>query len=289
MKKLLTIFSIALLAFSCEEFSDGIYSGPDQVAFAQTTASGLYLEEVATGDNDLDSLEVQLIGAQRSTETTVSFELDATANQAVEGVHFDFVTTGGTVTIPANSSSGYIYFNVLSDNFSITDNINLVVNLTSGDLKVAGNYGQTLKSLAITCESNLAGTYTVATQASGANADICGDGGDYGARASIDGGTVTLTSDGSISGYTISTNAGFGAFVEYYGGCGYSSGLTANEDLDLVDVCGDISGTMRSAYNNLGVIGAAISLTGSYDGSGVITINWTDHFGSANVTTLTPQ
>lgn len=289
MKKILTIFSIALMIFSCEEFSDGIYDGPDQVAFARTAASGLYLEEVAIGDSDLDSLEVQLIGAQRSTETIVSFELDATANQAIEGVHIDFVTTGGTMTIPANASSGYIYFNVISDNFSITDNIRLVVNLTSDDIKVAGNFSQITKSLAITCESNLAGTYTVSTQASGANADICGDGADYGARASIDGGTVTLTSDGSISGYVISADAGFGAFVEYYGGCGYSSGLTSSEDLDLVDVCGDISGTMRSAYNNLDVIAAPISLTGSYDGSGVITINWTDHFGSVNVTTLTPQ
>lgn len=289
MKKFLTIFSIALLIFSCEEFSDGIYSGPDQVAFARTSAIGLYLEEAATGDNDRDSIEVQLIGPQRTTDTNVSFELDNTDNQAVEGVHINFITTGGALTIPANSSTGYIYFEVLSDNFSITDNINLVLNLMSDGIKVAGNYAQTTKSLAITCESDLGGTYTVETTASGAGADICGDAADYGARASIDGGTVTLVETATIGVYTIDTNAGFGAFVEYYGGCGYSGALTASEDLDLTDVCGDLTGTMRSAYNNLGVITATIPLTGSYDGAGVITINWTDHFGSVNVTTLTPQ
>ena len=236
MKKLLTIFSIALLVFSCEEFTDGIYNGPDQVAFARTSAIGLYLEEAATGDNDLDSIEVQLIGPQRSSAIEVNFELDETTNQAVEGVHFDFVTTNGTVTIPANSSSGYIYFNVLSDNFSITDNISLVINLMADDIEVAGNFAQTTKSLAITCESNLSGTYTVVTQAAGAGADICGDGADYGARPSIDGGTVTLNETSAIGVYTIDTDAGFGAFVEYYGGCGYSAALTASEDLDLTDV-----------------------------------------------------
>lgn len=285
MKKLLTIFSIALIAFSCEEFSDGIYSGPDQVAFARTSAVGLYLEEAATGDNDLDSLEVQLIGPQRSTETTVTFELDATANQAVEGVHIDFVTTGGSVIIPANASSGYIYFNVLSDNFSITDNINLVLNLTSTDIKVAGNFAQTTKSLAITCESNLAGEYTVLSQVIGTGVDQCADGADYGDRTDfVSPRNITLTATSTIGVYEVSNPYG-DLMVEYYAGCGYSTAIAdAFEAGTVTDVCGDISGTFSSSFGADG--GSAI--TGSYDGAGVITLTYTAYLGNQVTAVLTP-
>ncbi|WP_436517538.1 hypothetical protein [Ekhidna sp. To15] len=278
MKKLLTIFSIALLVFSCEEFSDGIYSGPDQVAFARTTATGLYLEEAATGDNDLDSLEVQLIGPQRSTATDVNFELDATANQAIEGVHIDFVTTGGTLTIPANASSGYIYFNVLSDNFSISDNINLVVNLTSTDIKVAGNFAQTTKSLAITCESNLAGDYSAVSSGSSTDGCVAGNGNTVITNLAYS--TVTITEGSGVGVYTIS-NSFAGLYDAWYVPCyGYSAG----ESNPLTDVCGDLSGSWLDIYapNN------PFAMTGSVDGSGVITLSWTNAFGDQGTTVLTP-
>lgn len=267
MKKLLTIFSIALLVFSCEEFSDGIYSGPDQVAFARTTATGLYLEEPATGDDDLDSLEVQLIGAQSSSEITFSYEL-ASTNQAIEGVHIDFVTAGGTGTIPANSSIGYIYFRVKSDNFSASDQINLVIDLTDASVKLAGNFTQTTKALSITCESDIAGDYTYSSTGL-ADPDFDGVQTAYNVT-----GTVSITAGTGVGSYSFSDMT-FGCYPQVYSDTAPSGGFT--------DVCAVITGDGDvDQYNDPFTINATVN------GDGTIDLTWNNTFGDTGTVVLTP-
>ncbi len=267
MKKLLTIFSIALLIFSCEEFSDGIYSGPDQIAFARTSAVGLYLEEPTAGDDDLDSLEIQLIGAQSSSDITFDFELDAT-NEAVEGVHIDFVTTGGTGTIPANSSVGYIYFRVISDNFSPSDEIDLVINLTGSSVSVAGNFTQMSKSLSITCESDIAGDYNF-TSTGLADPNFDGVQTPYSVT-----GTVTVTAGAGVGQYSVD-DMSFGCYPQVYFDTPPSGGFT--------DICATITGDGDvDQYNDPFTINATVN------GDGSIDLTWSNTFGDTGTVTLTP-
>ncbi len=267
MKKLLTIFSIALLVFSCDEFSDGIYDGPDQIAFARATATGLYLEEPATGDDDLDSLEVQLIGAQSASEISFNFELDET-NQAVEGVHINFVTTGGTGTIPANSSTGYIYFRVISDNFSASDQINLVVNLTDASVQLAGNYSQASKTLSITCESDIAGDYNF-TATGLADPDFDGNQTAYNIT-----GTVTVTAGAGVGQYSVN-DMSFGCYPQVYADTPPAGGFT--------DICATITGDGDvDQYNDPFTINATVN------GDGTIDLTWSNTFGDTGTVALTP-
>ncbi len=65
-----------------------------------------------------DSLQVNLIGPARGTPLTVNFNVEGVApNAAQPGFHFNMVTQG-SVTIPANSNVGYIYYEVLDDNIA---------------------------------------------------------------------------------------------------------------------------------------------------------------------------
>jgi hypothetical protein len=80
-----------------------------------------------------DSVLVQLVGPQRTSDLNVTFVQDAApagATQAVEGVHFDFVRNpSGQIVFKANSSSAYIYLNVYNG-ISGADPERVVLNLT---------------------------------------------------------------------------------------------------------------------------------------------------------------
>lgn len=93
-----------------------------------------------------DSVLVQLVGPQRTSNLDVTFTKDAVpagSVQAVEGVHFDFVrNASGSLVIKGNSSSGYIYINVY-DALGTADPERVVLPLTlqeSGGVKPSENY-----------------------------------------------------------------------------------------------------------------------------------------------------
>jgi hypothetical protein len=78
-----------------------------------------------------DTVLVQLIGPQRSTETVINYTFATTSPYAnvpiaVKGTDFTVKSGDGTVTIPANSSVGRIILDPLEDN------------LTAGTQKVIG-------------------------------------------------------------------------------------------------------------------------------------------------------
>ncbi len=93
-----------------------------------------------------DSILVQMVGPQRNTDVTVSYEVGTAPEgtvAAVEGANFDFANaTAGEVTIKAGTSSGYIYVDVPESlNAAAADRVVLVINLTDqGDIAPSQNY-----------------------------------------------------------------------------------------------------------------------------------------------------
>ena len=97
----------------------------------------------------IDTLLVQLVGTQSSTPTDVTYSLKTT-NTAVEGTHFNFATPGSRiVTIPANSSVGYILVKPLANSITTAgDTRTLAIDLVSASsAKISPNYATFTYSL----------------------------------------------------------------------------------------------------------------------------------------------
>ncbi|MFM7859428.1 MAG: hypothetical protein ACKO96_47765, partial [Flammeovirgaceae bacterium] len=110
-----------------------------------------------------DSLRINLVGSQRSTPTTVDFAIDASST-AVVNLHYRLLTTGSSIQIPANSSFGFIYFEVLADNIQLGEVWTMKVNISNPSTgKVNPNYSSFTRGFQILCpfvRSNFVGTYS---------------------------------------------------------------------------------------------------------------------------------
>jgi hypothetical protein len=85
-------------------------------------------------------LRVNLVGAQRTTETRVTYQVDAAASTAVAGTHFTALS--GSTTIPANSSFGFITVNILNPG-ATTGTRDLVLTITDSEAYTANvNYAK---------------------------------------------------------------------------------------------------------------------------------------------------
>jgi hypothetical protein len=85
-------------------------------------------------------LRVNLVGAQRTTETSFTYEVVAGESTAVSGTHFKALT--GTGTIPANSSFGLIPVEILNPGATTGSKI-LVIQITnSPSIKASVNYAK---------------------------------------------------------------------------------------------------------------------------------------------------
>lgn len=110
-----------------------------------TTATGLDISKTykrtVDGLNLRDSIRVNLVGPQKSTAVNVSFSIDASST-AVAGTHYNLITTS-SVAIPANSSFGFIYYEVIDDNIPTTESYKLKFSLTGADggATISAKYG----------------------------------------------------------------------------------------------------------------------------------------------------
>ena len=68
-------------------------------------------DPLLTRSSGLVKFRINLVGAQRTTATTVTYQVVATGTTAVAGTHF---TTTGTTIIPANSSFGEVEVQILN-------------------------------------------------------------------------------------------------------------------------------------------------------------------------------
>jgi len=107
-----------------------------------------------------DSIRVNLVGPQRSSEINVSFAIDPTST-AVAGTHYALISQA-SIKIPANKSFGFIYFNVLPQNINAGEIWKMKVNLTTADVPVNANYSTFTRSIRISCSylrSSFVGPY----------------------------------------------------------------------------------------------------------------------------------
>jgi hypothetical protein len=164
----LIFYSFIFLAISCyDDAGTDILFKDTQIEINEATlASGLAANKAYLRQNNgipkKDSLRINLVGAQRSTPTTVDFLIDGSST-AVLNLHYRLITTG-SVQIPANSSFGFIYFEVLADNIQLGEVWTMKVNISNPSVgKVNPNYSSFTRGLQILCpfvRGNFVGTYS---------------------------------------------------------------------------------------------------------------------------------
>jgi hypothetical protein len=107
-------------------------------AFGRAVSSSNASDSIMTRRSGTIQLRVNLVGPQRSTPVTVNYEVVTSATTAVAGTHY--TTLPGTVTIPANSSFGYIDVQLLNPG-ATSGTKDLVIRLTGGtDVMISPNY-----------------------------------------------------------------------------------------------------------------------------------------------------
>ena len=94
-------------------------------------------DPLLTKNSGTIKIRVNLVGPHRSTDTQISYSVDAAATTAVAGTHYTALP--GTVTIPANSSFGEINLVLLNTATPPPTSVDLVLMLTGGDGDVKAN------------------------------------------------------------------------------------------------------------------------------------------------------
>jgi len=82
--------------------------------------------------NGVFRLRVNLVGAQRSEQQVVSYVVLPEETTAVQGTHYGALS--GTVTIPANSSFGYVEIPIMDPGVSSTTAVRLVLELRGNEV-----------------------------------------------------------------------------------------------------------------------------------------------------------
>ncbi|HEY0679621.1 MAG TPA: hypothetical protein VGD17_15155 [Chitinophagaceae bacterium] len=118
-----------------------VYNGSPLIEFAHLTGTmnRTVAYTTASPAEMKDSVKIQLIGPQRSTPTTITFEVDAAGTTGTAGVDYvNLTTTGNTAVIPANQSLVWLVFNFIRP---AAGTKTLKLNLVSGDnVGLSANY-----------------------------------------------------------------------------------------------------------------------------------------------------
>lgn len=89
-----------------------------------------------------DTIYVQLVGAQLPQGLDVNYQVEATST-AVENTHYRFPASKGVVTIPANSSVGYLIIQTLPNSITAPTEVRTITFTllgATGDIKASENY-----------------------------------------------------------------------------------------------------------------------------------------------------
>lgn len=156
----LFISFIAISLSSCIKNEDAIYTGSAveldaatwnansvgvtypiltrQPAAGRASSSSFASDSTITRRSGKAQLRVNLVGAQRASDTEVTYTVDQTASTAVAGTHYTALP--GKVIIPANSSFGLIDVTILNPG-ATSGSVDLVIKLTGGNnVTVSPNY-----------------------------------------------------------------------------------------------------------------------------------------------------
>lgn len=96
---------------------------------------------ISVDERGVDSVLVQLVGPQLPNDAEIEFSI-GDESTAVEGTHFEFVAPGmRTFTMPANSSSAFILYEVIPGSVPEGETVSLTLNLVgNGQIGVSQNY-----------------------------------------------------------------------------------------------------------------------------------------------------
>ncbi len=112
------------------------------------------------------SVQVNLASAALSSPVTVTFEV---SGDAIEGVHYNMVTAGNTVTIPAGEFFAEIEYEILTYNITPDETIPLTFTITgvsggNGNVSINENYDTFTNRIRTLCPSEIpTGTYIETT------------------------------------------------------------------------------------------------------------------------------
>lgn len=259
IKKILTFVIVMAFINACEDFN-GTATFPDFVQWESSSAS---IDENAT---EPISVEVQLVGAQKSSATEVTF--DVTENGVTEGVDYSF-PNGKTLSIAANASTATLLIAAIDNDGFSPDPRSITLTLTSAGNNL-GTGGETAPNKSIVVSfveddcpvPSLEGTYNVVTtQTSPAGCD--------GVENSI---TITVK---DASTYTLSDVTG-GLYLNCYGADDNPGDIT-------------IDGFAISLTDQPDVVygGDVFNGTGLIDCDGSFTLTWSNGFGDAGTSRFT--
>lgn len=272
MKRIKYLFSLALammILSSCfdEPGTEILFDDSFVELDAATTGSGskdYTFLRTNTGITYSAGFVVNRAATSASSDVNVNFEIDPSST-AIENVHY--TVTGSSVTIPSGSYSAELPFTILADNIEAGERLTIVVNLTSSDIPLSDNYSTGTHTVQISCESDIAGTYSAA--ASGVN-------GFNGAAYSITSEVTFTTDDSNPLIYSID-DMSFGMYSQVYGDSSPSGRVQ--------DICGSLSDR-----GDVDQYGDPFTISGSVDAAtGVITLSWSNTYGDTGDVVLTPQ
>jgi hypothetical protein len=268
----ITILFVAIFMASCFDdpgteivWGDKAYLELDRAGQAGSAPSvPLTVTRVNDGNAVPLNVKVNLMGRPQSEDVSVTFEIDATST-AVAGVHYNKLTAGNTITIPAGENVANIEFEILDENINPGELWKLKINVTGGDLPLS-NYVSATWNIQVACPSDLGGTYSYSMTniLYGAGASVC---------SSPQTGNGTLT-EGANGEYT-STDFTFGQFA-----CAYGDTPPAGT-LKLKDLCDKLSFTGQDKYGDTYTINV-ISVTAT-----VLTFDWVNTYGDGGRVALT--
>lgn len=266
-KIILSAFVLSFLAVSClvdDEADVNFGNGPYVIGFKSDVAIETYFTDEGTVTKEYP---VNVLGGSDGTlidkDITVTYEIDPSST-AVEGNEFDFVTTGGSLTIPAGQSFVGFPLKINTGNFNPTEKTELILTLTatSSDDAVVSAINNKLSITFVGCLSVINEfTYDV----------------------------VTTRSDGAV--YNVSTESftvlGVNEFLsESTGGFG-PGGVRGSyvppapyNGFKFVDVCGELT---IPSQNLIGYYSNLVYGTGSVDPvTGDIIFHYTITFSDGN-------
>jgi hypothetical protein len=112
------------------------------------------------------NVQVNLMGRPQSEDVTINFEIES-GSTAIEGVHYNRLSTGNSIVIPAGQNTATVPFEVIADNIDpdapgTADDLFIIFNITGGDLPLSKYVRATfnLKTLCPFLRSNFLGAYT---------------------------------------------------------------------------------------------------------------------------------
>jgi hypothetical protein len=131
----IVIVTLISLISCVKDTTNTTYNGPDLVEFANPNyiaplnpiAKTVSTTSIVVGSPRADSMFIQLVGPQRSTDTKVNFEIDALST-AVAGTDYT-LTTPSPAIILANTSGVKVRVTINK----VTAQKRIIFNITSGD------------------------------------------------------------------------------------------------------------------------------------------------------------